>query len=93
MDTGELRALDNHEHALHDGMLQWSLDDQWLVSIGYDWSTRLASLDFDIVSLDGQVQPIPLINENGERITVLSTAWIPRGWLQLEDLPTTSTSD
>jgi hypothetical protein len=85
MDTYELRVVNNHEQRVRVSALQWAPDDQWLVSTGYGNNLRI-SLDFDIASIDGQVQEIPLVNEDGERFTVISTAWIPRGWLQLDEL-------
>jgi hypothetical protein len=85
METEELRAIHIQEGA-SDSILQWSPDDQWLTGIGYTWNPGFISVDFAIISIDGQVQAIPLHNEDGERFTVLSTAWIPRGWLQLDEL-------
>ncbi len=72
--------------------LNWSPDDAFIARVlqrpPYSGRRITFTEDFSIVTVDGEVYPIAQYMPDGEEsyFEIRAVTWVPRGWLQLDDL-------
>jgi hypothetical protein len=88
LESGQKQIVAEDEIVAEWGELSWSPDDNAIAQLLYSPETSLINVGLAVTLLNGEnhIISLPLPTDDASQAEIYFVTWIPRGWLQLDEL-------